>query len=186
MTTTRSSRLAWGAMSAPAATAAPEVGAGDGAKTPAADATTAVDAPPAAPTAAAAGVPGGDGDGTTDKEKASDRTAEQVLEDERKAADGRYKTTVPEKAFNDLAPFEQFAKAPDMFRPGSEDGEAVKLGKLLNDGLLFGKSSVPCKDCVGEVITYDAFAPRPKVCNSPDVIAGIVWTLSPLVLNQRG
>ena len=173
-------------MSAPAATAAPEVGAGDVAKTPAADATTAVDAPPAAPAAAAAGVTGGDGDGTTDKEKASDRTVEQVLEDERKAADGRYKTTVPEKSFNDLAPFERFAKAPDIFRPGSEDGEAVKLGKLLKDGLLFGKSSVPCKDGVGTVITYDAFAPRPKVYNSPDAIEGIVWTLSPLVLNQRG
>ena len=93
-----------------------------------AEATRAVDAPPVAPTAAAAGVPEGDGDGTTDKEKASARTAEQVLEDERKAADGRYKTTVLEKAFNDLAPFERFAKAPGIFRPGSEDGEAGMLG----------------------------------------------------------
>ena len=170
-------------MSALAATAAPEVGPLDGATlvdTPAAD------APPAPPTKAAAGVPEGDGDGTTDKEKASDRTVEQVLEDERKAADGRYKTTVPEKSFNDLTPFERFAKAPDIFRPGSEDGEAVQLGKLIKEGLLFGKSSVPCKDGVGAVITYDAFAPRPKVYNSPDAIQGIVWTLSPLVLNQRG
>ena len=148
--------------------------------------TPAADAPPAPPTAAAAGVPEGDGDGTTDKEKASDRTVEQVLEDERKAADGRYKTTVPEKSFNALTPFERFAKAPDIFRPGSEDGEAVQLGKLIKEGLLFGKSSVPCKDGVGAVITYDAFAPRPKVYNSPDAIEGIVWTLSPLVLNQRG
>ena len=45
---------------------------------------------------------------------------------------------------------------------------------------------MPCKDGVGAVITYDAFAPRPKVYNSPDAIEGIVWTLSPLVLNQRG
>ena len=169
-------------MSAPAAAAAPEVGAGDGANTPAAEATTVVDAPPVAPTTAAAG--GADGDGTSDKENAL--TAEQVLEDERKAADERYKTTVPEKAFNDLAPFERFAKAPDIFRPDSEDGEAAKLEKLLKGGLFFGKSSVPCKDGVGEVITYDVFAPRPKVYNSPDAIAGIVWTLSPCVLNQRG
>ena len=45
---------------------------------------------------------------------------------------------------------------------------------------------MPCKDGVGEVITYDAFAPRPKVYNSSDAIEGIVWTLSPLVLNQCG
>ena len=83
-TTTRSSRRAYAEMSAPAATAAPEVGAGDGANPPAADATTAAYAPPVAPTAAAAGVPEGDG-GRSDKEKA--RTAEQVLEDERKATD---------------------------------------------------------------------------------------------------
>ena len=92
------------------------MGAGDGANTPAAEATT-VDAPPVAPTTAAAG--GAEGDGASDKEKEDEppaRTAEQVLEDERKAADERYKTTVPEKALNGLVLFERFAKAPVLRR----------------------------------------------------------------------
>ena len=86
-----------------------------------------------------------------------------------------------------MKPFERFCQASDVIAPGISGSApvVVKLGKLIDKALLYGKGSILADDGFSEVISYDAFAPRPAVYNCPATIEGIVWPLTPLRLNTR-
>ena len=115
------------------------------------------------------------------------KSAKEVVAAETALANDRYKTMEPSAAFNAMKPFERFCQAPDVIAPGISGSPpvVVKLGKLIDKALLYGKGSIPADDGFSEVISYDAFAPRPAVYNCPATIEGIVWPLTPLRLNTR-
>ena len=115
------------------------------------------------------------------------KSAKEVVAAETALANDRYKTTEPSATFNAMKPFERFCQAPDVIAPGISGSApvVVKLGKLIDKALLYGKGSILADDGFSEVISYDAFAPRPAVYNCPATIEGIVWPLTPLRLNTR-
>ena len=140
--------------------------------------------PPAAeaetePLAAGAGAaPAAEGDGAggdkTEKEKETEdpMPASEVIEEEDKGANDRWKTVKPPAGFEELTPFEKFAKAPDVVPPGG--GDPIQLGRVLDKALLFGKSPKKSNDDISTIVTYDIVAPRPKVHTSPEPLEGFL------------
>ena len=90
------------------------------------------------------------------------KSAKEVVAAETALANDRYKTMEPSAAFNAMKPFERFCQAPGIIAPGISGSQPVivKLGKLIDKALLYGKGSIPADDGFSEVVSYDAFAPR--------------------------
>ena len=74
----------------------------------------------------------GDGDGggkmVKENETESETTAFGVIEKDQKAVNERWSTAKPPAGFEELSPFEKFAKAPDVTPPG--EGAPVQLGRI--------------------------------------------------------
>ena len=130
-----------------------------------------------APNSAAAGANVGGDKGTGDDAVADNSdasatgvdgatSAKEVVAAETALANDRNKTTTePSATFNAMKPFERFCQAPDVIAPGISGSApvVVKLGKLIDKALLYGKGSISADDGFSEVVSYAAFAPRPAV-----------------------
>ena len=140
--------------------------------------------------AAAGAAPAAEGDDAggdkTEKETETEDVipTSEVIEEEDKGANERWKTVKPPAGFEELTPFEKFVKAPDVVPPGG--GDPVQLGRVLDKALLFGKSSKKSDDDISTIVTYDIVAPRPKVYTSPEPLEGFLWPMTGVRLNVRG